>query len=149
MSGFLILFNGPIHWASKPQKITAHSSAEAEIYATDECVKELLCLYIIWTDLNVLHIYMPQQKPITVFNDNMTYVYWAKATTTKGLDHITIQKNAIIESMHNNIVNEKHIASNINLVDIFTKEHKNMSHFIAIWNQLATSPFAPNNLPII
>eukprot|EP00957_Ditylum_brightwellii_P129234 9857660-Ditylum_brightwellii.AAC.1 len=104
MSGFLILFNGPIHWASKHQKITARSSAEAEIYATDECVKELIRLHIIWMDLNVLPIYMPKQKPITVLNDNMACMYWSKAMTTKGLRHITIRENAIREAMHDNIV---------------------------------------------
>ena len=124
MSGFLILFNGPIQWASKRQKITARSSAEAEIYATDECVKELLRLRIIWMDLIVLHIYMPKQKPITVFNDNMACVYWSKATTTKGLRHITIRENAIREAMQQNIVNVKHIAGNVNLANIFTKEIK-------------------------
>eukprot|EP00957_Ditylum_brightwellii_P172425 13126949-Ditylum_brightwellii.AAC.1 len=127
----------------------AHSSAEAEIYATDECVKELLRLCIIWMDLNILPIYMPKQKPITVFNDNMACVYWPKATTTKGLRHITICESAIREAMHDNIVSVEHIAGNVNLADIFTKEHKEVSNFFAICDQIATSPFAPNNVPII
>ena len=38
-SGFLIWRSGPLHWSSKRQTLTARSSAEAEIYATDECVK--------------------------------------------------------------------------------------------------------------
>jgi hypothetical protein len=49
MSAFYIDLLGPIHWMSRRQKVTVHwmsrrqkvtavSSAEAEIYATDECV---------------------------------------------------------------------------------------------------------------
>jgi hypothetical protein len=42
MSAYYIALFSPLHWLSKPQSITAGSSAEAEIYATDECVKFLL-----------------------------------------------------------------------------------------------------------
>ena len=36
ISGHIIILNGPLHWSAKRQHITARSSAEAEIYATDE-----------------------------------------------------------------------------------------------------------------
>jgi hypothetical protein len=44
MSAFYIDLLGPLHWMSKHQKVTAASlaEAEAEIYATNECVKFLL-----------------------------------------------------------------------------------------------------------
>jgi hypothetical protein len=42
MSAYYIDLYGPLHWLSKCQSVTAGSSAEAEIYATDECVKFLL-----------------------------------------------------------------------------------------------------------
>ena len=35
ISGYIIWYGGPIHWISKRQAITARSSAEAKIYATD------------------------------------------------------------------------------------------------------------------
>ena len=35
---------GPLHWLSKRQGVTATSSAEAEIYAMNECVEFLLKL---------------------------------------------------------------------------------------------------------
>ena len=42
VSGHMIMMSiGPISWSSKCQKITARSSAEVEIYATDECVKNI------------------------------------------------------------------------------------------------------------
>ena len=42
MSAFFIDLFGPLHWMSRRQTVTANSSAEAEIYATNECVKFLL-----------------------------------------------------------------------------------------------------------
>jgi len=41
MSAFFVDLLGPLHWLSKRQTVTATSSAEAEIYATNECVKFL------------------------------------------------------------------------------------------------------------
>ena len=40
LSRFIIYNHGPIHWMSKRQSITGQSSAEAETYATDKCVKK-------------------------------------------------------------------------------------------------------------
>eukprot|EP00957_Ditylum_brightwellii_P080060 6089007-Ditylum_brightwellii.AAC.1 len=77
----------------------------------------------------------------------MACVSWSKLTITKGLCHITIRENAIREAITDNIVNVHHTAGEVNLADIFTKEHKNMSHFIAIQDQLATSPLSLNNIP--
>ena len=42
---------GPIAWTSKRQKITARSTAEAEIYAIDEAVKHIIHLQNICKDL--------------------------------------------------------------------------------------------------
>jgi len=42
MSAFYVDLLGPLHWLSKQQTVTAGSSAEAEIYATNDCVKFLL-----------------------------------------------------------------------------------------------------------
>ena len=53
MSAFYIDLLGPLHWMSKRQQVTAASSTEAEIYATDECVKFLLDLVQIMNFLKV------------------------------------------------------------------------------------------------
>eukprot|EP00957_Ditylum_brightwellii_P200981 15320425-Ditylum_brightwellii.AAC.1 len=39
ISGLILWHHGPIHWVAKRQSITARSSAESEIYTTDECTK--------------------------------------------------------------------------------------------------------------
>jgi hypothetical protein len=86
MSAFYIDLLGPLHWMSKRQKVTAASSAEAEIYATNECVKFLLELEQILSFLAVKHIFMPNTT--IIYNDNNACVQWSKKTTTKGLRHI-------------------------------------------------------------
>jgi hypothetical protein len=66
ISDFYIDLLGPIHWMSKCQKVTAASSAEAEIYATDECVKFLLELVQILEFLGVKDIFMKLQQQSTM-----------------------------------------------------------------------------------
>ena len=39
--GYILWIDGPLHWISKRQSITARSSTEADIYAMDESVKIL------------------------------------------------------------------------------------------------------------
>ena len=128
MSGFIIFFNGPVHWCSKRQRITARSSAEAEIYATDECVKELLRLKLMTIDMGIYNIYF-KGTPIQVYNDNNACVCWSKSTTTKGLRYMTIRENAIRESVDDGFIQLKHIAGKINLSDLFTKEMKDTAQF--------------------
>ena len=130
LSGFLIWLGGPIHWVSKRQSITARSSAEAEIYATDECIKQLLHLSYILDGYDLCKALMP--SPTQVYNDNMACVCWSKTTTTKGLRHIQMRENAIRESIYNNFATVNHIEGKVNLADLFTKEDKDPAHFIRI-----------------
>ena len=119
VSGYVILFNGPLHWSSKRQQITARSSAEADIYATDQCVKELLLLKHMAKDLGIEHILMPGD-PVKVYNDNMACVCWSKATTTKGLRHITIRENAIRESIDSKFTAVMHVEGKKNIALAFS-----------------------------
>jgi len=130
MSAFYIDLLGPLHWLSKHQTVTAGSSAEAEIYATDECLKFLLELVQILEFLGVKDIFMPSVN--TVYNDNMACVNWSKCTTTMGLCHIQMKENRVRESILSNFVTIKHIDGKINLADIFTKEMKVTSHFVVL-----------------
>jgi hypothetical protein len=74
MSAFYIDLLGPLHWLSKHQTVTAGSSAEAEIYATNEWVKFLLELVQILDFLGVRDLFMPGMT--TIFNDNKACVNW-------------------------------------------------------------------------
>jgi len=132
MSAFYIDLLGPIHWMSKRQKVTAASSAEAEIYATDECCKFLLDLAQILDFLDVRHIFMPSTT--TIYNDNKACVQWSKKATTKGLRHIQMHENRVRENIASRFISVCHIDGKINLADIFTKEMKDTSHFVELRN---------------
>ena len=141
LSGHLITLHGPIHWSSKRQRITARSSCEAEIYATDECVKDIIHLRHIIKDLN-LHNDLLKTK-VQLFNDNMACVQWSKNLTTKGLRHLQIRENAIRESKK--WLDVKHVQGKINPADIFSKEDKDPAHFIQMRNTIVHSPFTDDN----
>jgi hypothetical protein len=134
MSAFYIDLLGPIHWLSKRQSVTAGSSAEAEIYATDECVKFLLELHQIFTFLDVHSIFMPSTT--VIYNDNQACVNWSKRSTTKGLRHIQMKENRVRENVANQFVHVQHIDGKINLADIFTKEMKDVTHFIELRDRI-------------
>jgi hypothetical protein len=139
ISGYILLFNGPLHWLSCRQEVTARSYAEAEIYATDECVKDILRLRHMCTDLGILHILMPG-TPVNVYNDNNACVCWSKSKTTKGLRHITIRENAIRESVDNKIIQVLHVSGKTNLADMFTKEMKDTAQFIILRDLVVNDP---------
>jgi hypothetical protein len=130
MPAFYIDLFGLLHWISKRQKVTAASSAEAEIYATDECVKFLLELDQLLDFLDVKHLFMPGTN--IIYNGNRACVQWSTKTTTKGLRHIQMCENRIRENMATNFVSIHHINGKINIADIFTKEMKDTSHFVEL-----------------
>ncbi len=111
MSAFFIDLLGPIHWLLKRQTVTATSSAEAEIYATNECVKFLLELSQLLTFLGVKEIFMPGIN--TIFNDNKACINWSKSCTTKGLRHIQMRENQVRENILAEFVTFQHIGGKL------------------------------------
>ena len=132
ISGYIIWYGGPIHWISKSHAITARSSAEAEIYAMDKCVKFLQYLTNIIKDLDLLNTLLP--RLIEIYSDNAACVNWSKNMTTKGLRHIQMIENAVREQIRNKLVDILHIPGIQHLSDMFTKEDKDDKHFIECWN---------------
>jgi len=110
--------------------VTAGSSAEAEIYATNECVKFLLELVQLLEFFGVCEIFMPGVT--TIFNDNNACVNWSRRYTTKGLRHIQMRENMVRENVENKFVSIHHIGSKQNLADLFTKEMKDTAHFVEL-----------------
>ena len=141
ISGHLISLHGPLHWMAKRQSVTARSSAESEIYATDECVKQILFISMILEDLG-LHKKLLGDTT-TIYNDNMACIHWARNKTSKNTRHMQIRENAIRESVQNKKVQIVHIDGKTNLADLFTKEDKDIAHFITIRNQILCLPFPP------
>jgi hypothetical protein len=69
-----------------------------------------------------------------VYNDNQACVNWSKRSTTKGLRHIQMKENRVRENIVSNFVQINHIDGKINLADIFTKEMKDVNHFVELRN---------------
>jgi hypothetical protein len=130
MSAFYIDLFGPLHWLSKRQTVTAGSSAEEEIYATDECIRFLLELSQLFDFLGVKETFMPTTS--IIYNDNNACVNWSKKCTTKGLRHIQMRENRVRENVTNHFVNIQHVSGKTNLADLFTKEMKDTGHFVEL-----------------
>jgi hypothetical protein len=107
MSAFYIDLLGPLHWMSKRQTVTAGSSAEAEIYAMDECVKFLLEIVQPFEFLHIKDIFMPTTS--IIYNDNQACINWSKQTTMKGLRHIQMKENRVRENISSNFVQIHHV----------------------------------------
>ena len=122
---------------SKRQTITARSTAEAEIYATDECTKFLQHLRHIIEELGLADTLMP--GPTTLYNNNAACVAWSHSLSTKGLRHIQIRENAVREQVQAGKIIVKHIAGVLNLSDLFTKEDKDVQHFLRIVHYILES----------
>jgi hypothetical protein len=130
MPAFYINLLGPLHWMSKHQTVTAGSSAEAEIYATDECVKFLLEIAQLFEFLHIKDIFMPTTS--IIYNDNQACINWSKRTTTRGLRHIQMKENRVQENISSNFVQIHHVNGKVNLANLFTKEMKDTSHFVEL-----------------
>jgi hypothetical protein len=144
MSAYYIDLLGPLHWLSKRQTVTAGSSAEAEIYATDECVKFLLELVQLFEFLQIKDIFMPTTS--IIYNDNQACINWSKGHTTKGLRHIQMKENRVRENVSNNFVEIHHVNGKVNLADLFTKEMKDTGHFVELRDIMMKSRLCPTSL---
>ena len=138
-----MLANGPIMWSSKRQNITARSSAEAEIYATDECTKCIQILRHLRSDLSL----PSATSTVPIYNDNQACVIWSHSSTSKGLRHIQIKENVVRENVANKTISISHVEGKVNIADIFTKEDKDLNHFLSIRNLLLFDPptYSPAN----
>jgi hypothetical protein len=119
------------------------SSVEAEIYATDEFVKFLIELeQQILSFLDVKHIFMPDTT--TIYNDNKASIQWSKKATTKGLRHIQMRENRVRENVHFKFVSITHIDGKKNFADIFTKEMRDVAHFVELRDLLMCPRLSPD-----
>ncbi len=141
MSAYYIDLFGALHWISKRQTVTAGSSAEAEIYATNECIKFLLELDQLMDFLLVKNIFMASTN--TIFNDNNAFVNWSKNCTTEGLRHIQMRENRVRENVSRKFVQISHVNGKVTLADLFTKEMKDVGHFVELSDMMLRPRLTP------
>ena len=139
MSGLLICRSGgPISWRALRQDHTALSSCEAEILATNECVKETESIKLRAIDLGMLDGTSTTQ----VYNDNAACVQWSASCTTKGIKHLNLRENMVREHQASGACNVTHIPGQINPSDIFTKEMRDSAHFRRLRDSMMVSKAA-------
>ena len=137
VSGFVLWLNGPLHWVSKRQTVTARSTAKAEVYATDECAKNVAYLKKIVVGFGLVSQLMPTKTTNSACI--CSCICWTKSMTTKGLRHIQIRKNGVREMVQRGEIDVKHIKGKINIADLFTKEDKDVEHFLSVRDLLVQS----------
>ena len=130
ISGHIVTLHGPLHWSSKRQTITARSSAESEIYATDECCKDILYLSQLIHDLNLQNDLL--SKTTHIYIDSMACVHWTKNRTTRSIRHIQLRENAVREAVQSGIISVLHVQGTNNPSDILTKEDRDPAHYVTL-----------------
>jgi len=129
----LFLASGPVLWKCHREKRTSRSSCEAEVKATDECTKSVQMFRHLLSEIGGFDL----SKPTPILNDNQGAVDWCKTTSTKGMRHVNIRENCVREAIHEfHEIQVSHIPGKHNPSDIFTKEHKDVSTFIALRDTL-------------
>ena len=119
-SGWAMFLNGgPVSWGSKLQKVVATSTAEAEINAATEVVKEAvhyrLLLQEIGEDAN-------QTAPTSVWEDNQAAMLMANNDkSAKGAKHFEIRLHYLQEQVQSGAVLFKPIPTDNQIADVFTK----------------------------
>jgi len=66
-----IMNNGPISWSSRLQKVCAQSSAESEIYAVTDSVKEAIHIRLLCEESEIRE----RDVPLTIWEDNTACIH--------------------------------------------------------------------------
>jgi hypothetical protein len=136
----LFMAGAPIKWYTHKEKHNSRSSCEAEIKATNECVKSVQQFRHLLDELGLLN----SSSSTPIFYDNRGAVDWSKTCSTKGLRHLNIRENCVRESILFNEVSVNHIAGATNPTDFFSKELKSDVLFRTLRGLLL---FYPSSLP--
>jgi len=142
--GHIFFYGGcPILWKTHKEARISRSSCEAEIKATNECVKNIQMFRHIFTDLG-----LAPSHPTPVYNDNRGTVEWSHSFSTKGMRHLNIRENAVRKAQLMQEVFISHISGTCNPADIFTKEFKSDCTFRSL-RDLLLFPTLPISVPCL
>ena len=130
MSGYIILCSGSlVFWKAVHQEYTSMRSCEAEVRATNECTKFILSVRLRINDLG----HLPPHEPIPLWNDSHACIDLSKSISTKGRKHLNLRENCICKPIIFGEVTVSHIAGDINIADLFTRELWDGAHFLILW----------------
>ena len=118
-SGMVIMMNGgPISWSSRLQKITAQSSAESEIYAVCEAVKEAIHIKLLCEETGIREL----NKPMAVYEDNSACIALGHSLkSSKSAKHYQVRLHFLREHVQAGTIEFEKIDTKEQLADGFTK----------------------------
>ena len=120
------LSNNLVSWFSKKQNSIYLSTAEAEYIATGSYCTQLLWMKQMLEDYGIV------QEKLTVYCDNTSAINISKNPVQHSrTKHIDIRHHFIRELVENKSVVIEHVATNMQLADIFTKA-LDASRFISL-----------------
>ena len=119
-SGFVVFLNGaPISWGSRLQKICAQSTAEAEIVAATDCVKEVIHARLMMQEFGFEDV---QSGPTTVYEDNRAaQLMCMNEKSSKGAKHFEVRLRFLQDHCAQQTVQFKQIGTDDQIADVFTK----------------------------
>jgi len=118
-SGMVTMMNGgPISWSSRLQKLCAQSSAESEIYAVTDSVKEAVHIKLLCEEAGI----RPPGIPLTVWEDNTACVHLGHGLkSSKAAKHFEVRLRFLNEHVQNGTIEFARIDTKNQLADGFTK----------------------------
>jgi hypothetical protein len=119
-SGMVTMMNGgPISWYSRLQRLTAQSSAESEVLAVIDSMKEALHMKLLAEEAGL----RPRSEPITIWEDNMACILLGeKLKHSRQTRHFAIRLRFMYENVSNRTIQFAKIDSKDQLADGFTKQ---------------------------
>jgi hypothetical protein len=118
-SGMVIMMNnGPVTWSSRLQKLCAQSSAEAEISAVVDSVKEALHIKLLCEDAGL----RDSTIPLTVYEDNNACIQMGHSLRgSQKAKHYELRLRFLNEQIREKNIEFSRIGTTNQLADGFTK----------------------------
>jgi hypothetical protein len=118
-SGMIVLMNGgPISWSSRLQKLCAQSSAESEIYAVTDSVKEAIHIKLMCEEAGIRE----PGRPLVVWEDNTACIHLGHGLRgSKSAKHFEVRLRFLHEQVQGNVIEFAKIDTKDQLADGFTK----------------------------
>jgi hypothetical protein len=118
-SGMIVMMNGgPISWSSRLQKLCAQSTAESEVYAATESVKEAAHVKLMCEECGI----RPPGVPLVVWEDNNACVQLGHGLRGhKSAKHYECRLRFLNEHIHDGTFEFARINTKDQLADGFTK----------------------------
>ena len=143
-SGLVITMNGgPICWSSRLQKLCAQSSAESEIYAVVDGVKEALHIKLLCEESGIREPGIPME----IWEDNQACIQMGhNLRGSNTAKHYELRLRFLNEQIWENNIQFSKIDTSDQLSDGFTKA-LNVTMFRAFRQQLLFNPLHPPSSP--